>query len=320
MRPEVRIVVARLPPLRALCVFEAAARHGSFARAAVELNVSPAAVTQQIRVLETYLAITLFRRLNRRVILTEAGALYYEQVTAALARVADATQAIHRHLQPEVLVVRSVPSFAAKWLLPRIGTFVAANPDLDLRLDATNEKTEFRREPIDVELRLGVGNWEQLHVEPLARERIVPLCSPKLLGGRLALNDAADLARLPLIHSIKCAISWPIWLAANGLGHLSADRGPRFDRSFMAIDAAAAGLGLALDSALLAQEELRGGTLVCPIASRHDFVETQVWIACPPANLETSKVARFLRWLRSHPELQPDAEPLDPSPARLSQT
>lgn len=311
-------MVNRLPPLRALQVFESAARHGSFARAAAELNVSPAAVTQQIRMLESYLAITLFRRLNRRVLVTEAGALYYEQVAAALASVADATQAIHRHLQPQILVVRSVPSFAAKWLMPRIGDFINANPDLDLRLDATNEKTEFRREPIDVEIRLGVGNWERLHVEPLARERIVPLCSTHLLGGRQRLEDAAELARLPLIHSIKCAVSWPIWLAANGLGHLPAERGPRFDRSFMAIDAAIAGIGVALDSTLLAQDALLTGDLVCPVASRHEFVEEQIWIVCPPENLKTAKVARFLRWLRSHPELEPNAEPANPSNIQLS--
>src|SRR3712207_2345845 len=131
-------MITRMPPLRALAAFEAAARNLSFQKAAAELNVTPSAISQQIRILEENLALTLFKRLNRRILLTEAGELYYASVALAFSSMAEATERIHHHLNPHILMVRSSPSFAVKWLLPRLPEFIRQHPEIDVRLDSTN--------------------------------------------------------------------------------------------------------------------------------------------------------------------------------------
>ena len=294
----------RIPPLKALTVFEAVARNMSFAKAATELNVTPSAVSQQIKSLEKHLSTRLFRRLNRRVLLTEAGEIYHATIASAFSAIAEATARIDANLRPQILVVRSAPSFATKWLLPRLPEFFAANPDIDVRLDASNEKTDFVRETVDLEIRFGRGDWSALHVEALCRERIVPLMSPEL-AKRHSIKAPQDLASgVTLIHSIKCPISWEMWFAAHKIEHPAALRGPRFDRSYMAIDAARQSFGVALDSNILAQKELDRGELTSPFRATRHFVRTLYWFVCPHSNLEQDKTARFRRWLLGHPEMQ----------------
>lgn len=298
-------MITRMPPLRALAAFEAVARNLSFAKAAAELNVTPSAVSQQIKALEERLAITLFRRLNRRILLTEAGEIYYAAIASAFDAMADATERIHSHLNPQILMIRSAPSFAAKWLLPRLPEFIRRNPDIDVRLDASNEKTDFAHEAVDLELRFGAGTWEGLHVEPLHRDDIVPLASPTLVETqRLRRPEDLLLRGGPLIHSVKCPVTWEMWLAANGLRPAAALRGPRFDRSFMAIQAAVDGVGVALDSGVLAQAELRDGRLTVPFRGHRAFVCTLFWFVCPFENLRRGTVTRFRDWLFAHPEMR----------------
>jgi DNA-binding transcriptional LysR family regulator len=297
-------MITRMPPLRALAAFEAAARNLSFQTAAAELNVTPSAISQQIKVLEEYLALTLFRRLNRRILLTEAGELYYASITSAFGSMVEATERIHQHLNPQILMIRSSPSFAVKWLLPRLPDFIAQSPDLDVRVDATNEKTDFVREAVDIEFRVGSGEWKGLHVEPIHRDNIVPLASPDLTR-RLELQSPADLVRnVRLIHSVKCPVTWEMWLAANQLPSSIGLRGLRFDRSFMAIQAAIDGLGIALDSEVLAGADLRAGRLLVPFRGRQTFVRQMLWMVCPFENLQRGTVKRFREWLLRHPEMQ----------------
>ncbi len=296
-------MITRMPPLRALVAFEAAARNLSFQAAAAELNVTPSAISQQIKILEETLALTLFKRLNRRILLTEAGELYYASIASAFGSMAEATEQIHHHLNPEILMIRSSPSFAVKWLLPRLPNFITQCPDLDVRLDATNEKTDFAREAVDLEFRVGTGDWKGLHVEPLHRDNIVPLASPKLIQN-LGLKDPADLVRgVRLIHSVKCPVTWEMWLSANRLPSSMSLHGPRFDRSFMAIQAAIDGLGIALDSEIFAGVDLREGRLVIPFRGRQTFVRQMLWLACPFENLQRTAVKRFREWLLQHPEI-----------------
>ena len=314
-------MITRMPPLRALAAFEAAARNLSFQKAAAELNVTPSAVSQQIKVLEEYLALTLFKRLNRRILLTEAGELYYASVAVAFGSMVEATERIHHHLNPHILMIRSSPSFAFKWLLPRLPTFIARYPNLDVRVDATNEKTDFAREAVDIEFRVGSGDWKGLHVEPIHRDSIVPLASPRLVQSA-GLRSPADLGKgVHLIHSVKCPVTWEMWLAANQLPPSVGFRGPRFDRSFMAIQAAIGGLGVALDSEVLADIDLRENRLVIPFRGRQEFVRQILWMVCPFENLQRSTVMRFREWLLEHPEMRGDnlqrrprkAQPLQPA-------
>lgn len=294
----------RIPPLKALAAFEAVARNMSFTKAAAELNVTPSAISQQIKILEKHLSMRLFRRLNRRVLLTETGEIYHATVASAFSAIAEATDRIDTNLRPQILLVRSAPSFATKWLLPRLPDFLATNADLDIRLDASNEKTDFVRENVDLEIRFGRAEWGTLHVEPLCRERIIPLLSPEL-ARRHSIQAPQDLASgVPLIHSVKCPVSWEMWFAAHEIGHTIPLRGPRFDRSYMSIDAAREGFGAALDSDILAHKELARGELVSPFTMTRQFVRTLYWLVCPYRNLEQDKTARFRQWLLSHPEMQ----------------
>ncbi len=296
-------LLSRMPPLRALAAFEAVARNRSFSRAAAELNVSVSAVSQQVKVLEGFLAAKLFKRLNRRVLLTEAGELYFAAISASFEAMADATESVNRHRSPQMLVVRAAPSLATKWLMPRLADFLAACPDLDLRLDASNEKTDFLRDAVDLELRFGKEGCAGLFVEPLCREAFVPLASPSFVE-RHGLTRSEHLLRVPLIHSVKAPSDWATWFAANGLRAPARLRGPHFDRSYMALDAARDGIGVALESGILAQADLASGALISPVVSRQSFVHTLYWFVCPFEKLERDAVQRFRRWLRDHPEMR----------------
>ncbi|TPG61390.1 LysR family transcriptional regulator [Roseomonas nepalensis] len=288
-------------PLRAITVFHAAARAGTLARAAQELGVTPSAVSQQIAALEMHLGTTLMVRSGRRAMLTEAGERYFAMIAENLDRVADATQAIRGSLSSRSLTVRVTPTLATKWLLPRLGRFLDAHADIDLRVDATNEPTDFAREAVDVDIRHGEGNWPGLFVEGLAEERFLPVCAPSLCPpGSLA---PGDLPRHRLIHSVKSQMQWPRWFGLAEVPGPASWRRVLFDRSHMAIDAAAAGIGIALESELMMERELREGLLACPV--RRPPVATRVtqWLVCPHDRLRRSQVGAFLGWLRAERDL-----------------
>ena len=165
-------------PLRAIAVFHAAARAGSVSRAAQELGVTASAVSQQIGSLEVYLGTSLMVKSGRRVVLTEAGERYFEMIAENVDRISDATQNVRGYLSVKALSVRATPSLSTKWLLPRLGRFLDANPDFDVRIDATNEPTDFSREGVDIEIRHGEGNWPGLFVEGVVEEQFLPVCAP----------------------------------------------------------------------------------------------------------------------------------------------
>jgi len=285
-------------PLKAIAAFHAAARLGSVSRAAEALGVSPSAVSQQIRFLEHHLGTSLFVRQNRRVTLTEAGERYFESLASAMDLVERATQRIRGYKAANVLSVRAAPSFATKWILPRLQGFLDLNPGFSIRIDATNEHTDFDREGIDVDIRYGKGDWPGFYVESLAREDFVPMASPALVpANSIGIRDVLDCR---LIHSVKALVSWTQFFQANGLANVDLPlQGIQFDRSFMAVDAAARGLGVALESPLLAQDELAAGTLVCPVRGARPIAVRAVWLVCPHKHLRMRKVERFVDWLRA---------------------
>lgn len=284
-------------PLRAIVVFDVVARCRSLAKAAAELNVTASAVSQQIQTLEMHLGTSLLTKAGRGVALTEAGERYFEMIADDVRRITDATQRIRGFKSRSVLTVRTSPTLGCKWLLPRLRSFIDAHPDVELRLNATTEATDFSREAVDLEIRHGEGRWPGVFVEGLAEEAFLPVCAPSYAAaGTLA---AADLPHHRLIHSVKAQVQWSQWFALAGV--VPDANGPQllFDRSHMAIDAAADGMGLALESNLMMWRELRAGTLICPVENPPRVTLTTQWIVCPFDHLHKAKVRLFLDWLRA---------------------
>lgn len=288
-------------PLRAISVFHAAARCGSISAAAEELNVTPSAVSQQIQVLETHLGTALMVKVGRGVALTEAGERYYSMIAEEMERIAEATQSI-RGLRPvTLLTVRATPTLSSKWLLPRLKGFLDANPDLEVRLNGTNELTDFTRETVDVEIRHGRGEWPGLYTEGLAEELFFPVCRPDYAAaGSLA---PTDLLEHRLIQSVKSQVQWPYWFSLNQITPPNQLRRVLFDRSHMAIDAAVDGIGMALESSLMMWRELREGSLICPLRQPPRVAQTTQWVVCPVDSLRKKKVSLFLEWLREESRL-----------------
>lgn len=284
-------------PLRAITVFHTAARAGSVSRAAQELGVTPSAVSQQIAALEVHLGTALMVKAGRKVVLTEAGERYFETIADTIDRIAEATQAVRGTLSARSLTVRATPTLSTKWLLPRLGRFLEAHPDIDLRLDATNEPTDFQREAVDIDIRHGEGTWPGLVVEGIAEERFLPVCAPSLAAA--ASLDPAALPGFRLIHSVKAQVQWPRWFAAAGIAAPARGRRVLFDRSHMAIDAAVNGIGIALESDLMMWRELRDGRLVCPVRQAPPALRVTQWLVCPQDRLRRSQVRAFLDWVRA---------------------
>lgn len=298
-------------PLRAIAVFHTAARAGSISRAAQELGVTPSAVSQQIASLEVHLGTSLMVKTGRRIKLTEAGERYFEAIAENVDQISEATQNVRGYLSRRSLIVRASPSLSAKWLLPRLNRFIDAHQDLEVRIDATNEPTDFSREAVDIDIRHGEGNWPGLFVEGVAEERFLPVCAPGFCApGTL---EAADLPSYRLIHSVKSQMQWARWFAAAGVAASGRWQRVLFDRSHMAIDAAVNGIGIALESDLMMWRELRDGALVCPLGRPPPASRVTQWLVCPHERLRQRQVRSFLDWVRaerdvwlSERQLRPD--------------
>lgn len=272
------------------------ARGRSITRAAGELGVTPSAVSQQIQSLETQLGVSLLTKVGRNVVLTEAGERFFESIDESAELITEATNAIRGYRSVTTLTIRATPTLSNKWLLPRLESFLAANPDLEVRLDGTNEPTDFNREAVDVEIRHGDGKWPGLFVEGLVAESFIPVCAPALAdAGSL---KAEDVLGYRLIHSVKSQAQWPRWLALAGVEPKERWRRVLFDRSHMAIDAAAGGMGIALESTLMMEREIAEGTLICPVEDPPEIGIVTQWIVCPRDHLRHKKVRTFLDWLR----------------------
>ncbi|MGE0718865.1 MAG: transcriptional regulator GcvA [Alphaproteobacteria bacterium] len=284
-----------LPPLNALRAFEAAARHLSFTRAADELAVTQAAISHQIKSLEDWLGVLLFRRLPRRLELTEGGRDLLASIREAFDRIEAAVGRARRNDQTGPLTVSVVPSFAAKWLVPRLGRFQAEHPDIDVRLAADIRPSRFD-DGVDLAIRAGRGHWPGLQVERLLSEELFPVCSPRLLAGAVALCRPEDLARHTLLHD-DFEHDWRMWLLAAGVSGVDWRRGPRFSDSSMVIQAAVEGQGVALARSALAAEDLKAGRLVRPFTI--DMAsDLAYYVVAPPGHADRPKVRAFRDWLK----------------------
>ncbi len=302
----------RLPPLGALRAFEAAARHLSFAKAAEELHVTPAAVSHQVKALEEHLGQQLFRRFNRAVLLSEPGQRLLPGLRDGFDRLAEAVDRLRTADARGPLTVTVAPGFAAKWLVPRLDRFQTRHPDIEVRIDAAPQVIDLTREEVDIAIRYGAGKYPGLRVDRLLPEEVSPVCSPHLLQGPHPLREPKDLRSHTLIHSAwgedDSSPDWRMWLLAAGVRDVDWTRGPRFGEYNLAIDAAIAGQGVALASGVLAGADLAAGRLVKPFALSmpSDFA---YFVVSLMAAAERPKVKAFREWLFAEAKL--------PAPGRI---
>ncbi len=293
----------QLPPLNALRAFEAAARHMSITQAASELRVTPAAISHQIRILEDHVGLPLFMRNGRGLALTDAGSAGLRDLREGFARLGAAMDAIDSLGEAGVLSVSVAPSFAAKWLLPRLDGFQAAHPEIDVHVSASMELTDFVKDGVDLAIRYGAGRYSDMSVERLLAESVIPVCSPEFLKRHGPFASPADLVETTLLHDDSpdndpSCPNWEMWLTAAGARHIDAARGPRFNQSSLVIEAAVLGRGIALAKTALAARDLRRGDLVQPFASAMK-VDFAYFIVAPRAKLNLPKVSNFIDWLRA---------------------
>jgi LysR family glycine cleavage system transcriptional activator len=287
----------RLPPLKALVAFEAASRHGSFVRGGDELSVTPSAISHQIQLLEDFLGVQLFQRHAGKVVLTQAGRTYAVEIKIAFEQISNATNVVSPQSQDGHLVVAASPSFAVKWLQPRLIDFLQAHPDVKIRLATLSENEDFQANRYDLVISYGPPLVTQTDIKPLLTERLRPLCSPELVS-RLNLKVLNDLKSATLIHSSN-ALTWGAYFRRMGMEPVLANKELWLDRSMMAIDAATAGLGVVLESELLAEDELRDGRLVAPFEDASAWVEvTSYYLASASGFRKSESREAFVEWLQ----------------------
>ena len=296
-------MVKRTYPLNALRAFEAAARHLSYVKAADELFVTPAALSHQVKRLEAYLEVPLFRRLPRGLLLTDAGQRLAPELREAFLRLDLAIDRVRDSDRRGALTISVAPVFATKWLLPRLDRFDEQHPDIDLRISASLNVVDFARDAFDAAVRLGSGDYPGLKVDKLFAESVVPMCSPRLLEDLAARTDPAILKRLVLLHDDSMSFdpntpTWESWLLAAGITDVDASRGPRFGQPDHALQAAIDGAGVVLGWRTLANSDLKAGRLVTlfdvslPLGSAF-------YLVYPAAFVERPKVRLFRNWLLS---------------------
>lgn len=288
-------MVDRLPSLNAMRAFEAAARHLSFSRAADELHVTKAAVSHQVKALEEELGLPLFRRLNRALMLTDAGQTLYPAVSEALGIMGTAVARLKRHDETGGLTVTMLDSFAAIWLVPRLGRFRVMHPEIDVRISTSDDSVDFARSDVDLAIRYGAGHWSGLHAERLMTEDIYPVCAPVLLRDGPPLEKPADLKHHTLLHDFGLQ-TWRRWLSAVGVTEVDAERGPHYHHSNLVLQAAEQGDGIALARSVLAADALASGRLVRPFDISLP-AEYAYYVVCPTDHLRRPKVKAFRDWL-----------------------
>jgi LysR family glycine cleavage system transcriptional activator len=284
-----------LPPLNALRAFEAAARHLSFTRGAEELHVTQTAISHQVKALEGHLGVKLFRRLPRRLLLTDQGQTYARALREAFDRMHEATSRLHGAAEPNILTISVIPSFAARWLVPRLASFQAREPAIDVLLAPNAAAVDFTRESVDLGIRWGRGRYPGLRTTRLMGDELFPVCSPSLRRGRRQLRSPDDLAQHTLLHDDNRE-GWRRWLRAAGAKGVDASRGPIFTDSSLSLQAAIEGHGVALGRRVLADADLASGRLIAPFSLTLPS-ELAYYLVAPPHTADLPKVKAFRDWI-----------------------
>ncbi len=291
----------QIPPLNSLRVFEAAARHLSFTKAAEELHVTPGAVSQQIKALEDFLQTPVFRRQKRSLLLTDEAQASLPILREGFDKLAEAGKMLGARADAGRLTVSVAPSLASKWLVPRLDTFQQAHPDIDVWVSADMDVVDFAVDDVDLAIRYGSGRYDGLQVEHLMAEKIVPVCSPELLRGDHPIKKPEDLVHHTLLHDgspdkDESCPTWPMWLKAAGVCHKAGQRGPKFNQSSLVIEAAVAGKGVALAKYALALADLEAARLVIPFDMTTP-AEFAYYIVHPSSKASSPSVKAFKAWL-----------------------
>lgn len=290
----------KLPPLNSLRSFEAAARQGSFTRAAEELHVTQAAVSQQVRQLEEYLGSPLFERKPRGIELTTLGRRYFLRVSEALGEISRATQAASVQ-RDQTLMVSTMGSFAAGWLLPRLTRFHQRHPEVVVRLEMTLTLVDLQVSDVDAAIRYGLGAWPGLEIEFLLHESMFPVCSPEV-AARLDPNDVlGSIERVPLLYDFEENEDWSMWLAAAGYPGERPELAPPFADSTVLVRAAVEGQGLVLTRGELTFEERQSGRLVRPFDAEVPCVYSY-YLVYPDATRSNPAFQSFREWLLEEAE------------------
>ena len=269
----------------------------SFTDAARELNVTQAAISHQIKVIEDYLGFSLFDRYPRRLALTEQGKILLPEVIEAFDRVAQAISALSKEQHSNLLSVRLAPSFAAKWLSPRLKYFWLQYPEIDLSLYHANAAVDFRREEIDIAVTYGKGDWPDVVADKLLGLDFFPVCSPTCMHNDKPLTEIDNLRYYTLLHdaSYEC---WHDWLELAQLNDINAEKGTIIDDTNVLIQAAIEGQGIALGSTTFVEDHLASGKLIKPfeVTLVNEFC---YYVVCPQSHLRNPAVRAFKEWLLS---------------------
>jgi LysR family glycine cleavage system transcriptional activator len=295
----------RLPPLKSLTVFEAAARLESFNGAADELNVTPSAVSHQVKALEESIGVQLFRRLNRRVALTPEGRVYLPPIRAALEQIRLATDQIRSRDSLGVVTLSSAPSFAIGWLMPRLPQFQMLHPDIEVRLISAIELVDFATSDVDAGIRTGRGDWPGLCSHRLMTEELVPVCSSEYAKANGGLDRPGRLKNTTLLHELPRLGQWRTWLSAVGVEGVDAERGPKFQGAAMAVEAAIAGMGVALANRRLVERHVEEGRLKVPFDIELP-TESAFYFVYPQDRADDPRVSALKNWMLTTMEVESD--------------
>lgn len=290
-------MAAELPSLKGLQAFEAAARYRSVTLASNQLNVTPGAVSLQIRELETRLGVQLFFRKPRSIQLTREGERYYGALRTAFRMMREATAELTARSEITVLTLSCTPTFAVQWLMPRLPGFQQQHPHVDVRISVTNRLVDFSRDDVDLAVRHGFGRYEGLESIRFIDDSTLPVCSPQFLEKYGSLQEASDLKSVPLLHD-ENRNEWRRWLEAAGASDVDASGGTVFIDSNGALDAAKAGHGIALTRRSLVSRELAEGALIAPFGK--DMASTLAYfLVYPRRMLDNPDLVTLIEWMLS---------------------
>lgn len=287
--------MVRLPSLNAIRAFELVARRLSITLAAEELHVTPGAVSRQILALEEALGVELLTRGHRQVSLTQDGEEYYRTVSKSMELLRDATARLQKRRKRSQLKIRSYTTFAMRWLIPRLSSFHAANPGIEVLLTTSLDPVDFRKDDIDAAIRLGDGKWSGVKVHKLVANILVPVCSPALAK---KVKTPLDLQHQVLLHSVARPKDWQYWLAAAGVDMLVDPHvGMTYQSSAMGYAAALEGQGFAIAQQFLVADDLASGKLVAPFQQTVDMGDFTYYMLIPSDRAESASMAIFEAWL-----------------------
>ncbi|WP_158746293.1 transcriptional regulator GcvA [Acidisphaera sp. L21] len=289
---------ANLPSLSALRTFEAAGRHMSFTRAALEMHITQSAVSRQIRGLEEMLGATLFNRTGQRVTLTDVGQGYLRDISSALERIQDSTLRLLTKHSGSMLTLATPPAFGMRWLIPRLPAFHKRHPEIMVSLLTRASIFDFAKEPVDAAIHYGHDDWPGAETVRLLGDTMTLVASPDYLGQRKPMNRPADLQNAVLLQHMRRPTAWADWLAHARMTGINAWAGPRFEHYYMLIQAALAGLGIALIPSIIVAEELGSGRLVQPFKTGY-MGQDSYCLVYPETKRADPNLQRLRQWLVS---------------------